>query len=129
MSELVNSVIKNEYEYLNWYNNIEPSDRDYATISRRAAILGEAVRLTGVDNYGEITRKQIFEVLYQNIAVEYEILTTPGIRWSKESLDKKVQSVASLYQSALSLEPEMEQKTRLEELVKKILGTMQGKKV
>ena len=123
--ELAESVVKNESEYLNWYNHLDKNDRSEYSVCQRAIILKEVLRQTGVDTFGNINGKQLFDILYNGIAYEYNILADPEIKLSQERFEYKIQSITTQYQAIAELNVSDEDNRRIEALIYKVMALIQ----
>ena len=121
MEELAESVVKNEYEYLNWYNHLDDRDRSEFFVCQRATILGDVLAQTGVDTFGDITGKQLFDVLYSGIEYEYNSLTNPDTPLTQEKFEYKIQAIYNLYGAARELNVSEADSTKLETLIYRIM--------
>ena len=95
VSEISSTVLKDEYEYLRWYNTIDAKDHNDILIYHRLSLLGEAWKL--LEETGKkpgITREEIVRVLTELLGTEVSCL---GNTKDKSDGGIKKELIGSIY--------------------------------
>ena len=67
----------------------------------------------------------MFDILYNGIAYEYNILADPEIKLSQERFEYKIQSITTQYQAIAELNVSDEDNRRIEALIYKVMALIQ----
>ena len=92
------SAMKDQLEYLEWYNGLRPAQRNETLIYTRLNILTQALSILGNDGIEDVPISKLANVLAKNIEVECNsILNDKKNTLGKSGIDRKLQLLDYMY--------------------------------
>ncbi len=131
--ELAAAVAKNEYEYLVWFNNLSPSERNSQIIVYRIGLLCEVFRTINAEKAGTVSKSDVVNVLLETLNKENDIIKRK-YEYHRENkdefdansyIDNKVELLAVIYQSLKSLDIKETENSKADVIVEDIFKTME----
>lgn len=97
--EIAGAIVKEQYEYLRWYNTLGARGRSDMMIYARASMLREAWMILGNAPVGDIGSDEIADVVAKNIYKECDILQNSDASGLENTkfVDTKIQLISNLY--------------------------------